>query len=307
MATTKTCSNCQAENEAKAKFCYNCGTRLPEQSGNQKVCKNCGFENELTAKYCGSCGSSLSKKIHTAPTQQRTHRPKKSSKKAPQSKPGSLNPLYVVLVAFGAVLIFLYIESKNSRTAEAPQQIQPALEQKTNSVELENKVYAIAAKFVCSCGSCGEQPLESCTCPTAQQERQFIRENLLQDRSVADVITAVNTTYGWLKPEYKSEYAKGNLSLDLKSTPTNDVFPAPDKNTSKGVQLARLADREQIISHFACACGQCNIDELKDCNCNHPNGAVEVKRFIDDKIAEDAHTVEKVIALVEEKYGNRIR
>ena len=47
------CPNCQTENSTQAKFCSECGTKLP------LVCPQCGTEVEATARYCSECGTNL--------------------------------------------------------------------------------------------------------------------------------------------------------------------------------------------------------------------------------------------------------
>jgi class 3 adenylate cyclase/tetratricopeptide (TPR) repeat protein len=47
------CPNCQHENRAGAKFCDECGTRLPA------LCPNCGKAARPQAKFCDECGARL--------------------------------------------------------------------------------------------------------------------------------------------------------------------------------------------------------------------------------------------------------
>lgn len=47
------CPNCQHENRPAAKFCDECGARLPS------VCPACGSEVRPRAKFCDECGASL--------------------------------------------------------------------------------------------------------------------------------------------------------------------------------------------------------------------------------------------------------
>ncbi len=49
------------------------------------------------------------------------------------------------------------------------------------------------------------------------------------------------------------------------------------------------------------------MDELKECECDHPGGAQEVKQFIDEKIKRGIYTTDKIIEFVEHKYAARIR
>ena len=48
-----TCPQCRQENGPGAKFCSECGTRLPVG------CPACGVEVAETAKFCSSCGQAL--------------------------------------------------------------------------------------------------------------------------------------------------------------------------------------------------------------------------------------------------------
>lgn len=47
------CPKCQQETPIQAKFCSECGTKLP------LACPQCGTEIEATAKYCSECGARL--------------------------------------------------------------------------------------------------------------------------------------------------------------------------------------------------------------------------------------------------------
>lgn len=57
----------------------------------------------------------------------------------------------------------------------------------------------VAARFACSCGTCGEKRLDICSCETAQTERTFIQEQLRSGSSEAEAADAVNKKYGGLK------------------------------------------------------------------------------------------------------------
>ena len=47
------CPKCQSENEARARFCSECGTRL------EQGCPACGAANALASKFCQECGQPL--------------------------------------------------------------------------------------------------------------------------------------------------------------------------------------------------------------------------------------------------------
>lgn len=60
-------------------------------------------------------------------------------------------------------------------------------------------VLRVAARFACSCGTCGEKRLDICSCETAQTERAFIQEQLRNGRTEAEAAEALNKKYGGLK------------------------------------------------------------------------------------------------------------
>lgn len=55
------CPNCGANQVAGAKFCNQCGTRLPEAvvTTINPTCAQCGHVNPEDSKFCGECGASL--------------------------------------------------------------------------------------------------------------------------------------------------------------------------------------------------------------------------------------------------------
>ncbi|MEW6061129.1 MAG: cytochrome c-type biogenesis protein CcmH [Bacteroidota bacterium] len=183
-------------------------------------------------------------------------------------------------------------------------------EQKSNDPTLEAKVKEVASKFICSCGTCGEQSLDTCTCGNAVQQRQFIRTHFQADQSVEQVIFAVNTTYGWMKKEFTARYdslaRKKGVSTKIALPPdiqsgllaSNSVAQKVDANSLK-------VNREEVFSHFRCPCGKCGMDDLKTCECSHPKGAKEVKAFVDAKIAVNQFSTDQIITMVAQTYGGR--
>jgi len=64
---------------------------------------------------------------------------------------------------------------------------------------LDPAVARVAARFACSCGTCGEKRLDICSCETAQTERAFIREQLRNGHSESEAADALQKKYGGLK------------------------------------------------------------------------------------------------------------
>lgn len=305
------CQECGSQNDTSAKFCSNCGNELALPRNEQNVCNKCGHENDHHANYCETCGSKLSQKARKRVGQvsEQARKERWSSAKASNRSLNFLQGRGLVVLGsliVGLFIIYLLIDGNRQNSSNSAGSFQPSIEKKTNNMELENKVYEVASKFVCACGSCGEEPLESCTCQTAQEERQFIRQALQQGQSVDEGIIAVNMNFGWIKDEYRSQYGDGKLSLNVKPD-LNQNLDAGKSTDQEKVRIATVDDRMDIISRFACSCGQCDYDELKDCECDHPGGAKEVKQFVDDKIQSGKYSVDRIIEFVEHQYAARIR
>ena len=224
--------------------------------------------------------------------------------KTKQQKTSKLNPLFIIL----AVVVVLYLFHQSSQSSRQPARQPAAFEQFSNNPIIERDVIAVAANFVCPCGSCGELPLETCTCQTAVQERQFIRDKLQSGQNREQVIAAVNASYGGFKPNQGLKFNPDDLKLGnpLAQLKT-DQLSAQGTLAQVSSKLVTSGDLVEILTHFSCPCGQCGIPELKDCNCNHPRGATEVKIFIDQKIDEQKYTIAQVVDLVEKQYVHKIR
>lgn len=311
------CKKCGAENNIENNFCINCGTRLEKTEQSEvTVCIACGTTNDVSNNFCISCGRNL-KTMSSGNSEEFTpaHQTKSSSKKRknkhnstlyaqqlPQKKL-ELKPILIsVIVLVISYLIYIIIDSQldKSRIYE-----QTSFEVKSSNPAVEAKVYELATKFVCSCGTCNEESLEKCTCQRAIEERQFIRDYLERNGNPDDIVIALANKYGYLKAEYAKNY-----KVDKSKTwaATNLQYPQNVANNIISNNLntkATYANLIEIYSAFNCPCGQCRIDELKDCNCNHPNGATEVKKFINDKISENRYTINQIIELVNNKYGGK--
>lgn len=61
---------------------------------------------------------------------------------------------------------------------------------------------------------------------------------------------------------------------------------------------------QQIADQFYCGCGDCGDMILSECVCDMPNGGINQKWFIRDKLVE-GHKSNHVIQLVELKYGRK--
>jgi cytochrome c-type biogenesis protein CcmH/NrfF len=304
------CQECNETNRDDAHFCANCGTELrtPERVQELKRCVQCGFENLHEALFCANCGAELKQQQVQQHSRNHSHKqqlPKKKGRIVPSRL--RWNPMFVgLLVILG---VTLYYTMKNTGGQQPTQKRIPIVETRSNDPKVEASVLAIASKFICSCGTCGEQSLDVCACETAVEERQFIRRAVQAGQGEKQMIAAVQSMYGWIKQQYAAQADSSGrtqvVSTKLTLPPGNGkplltVTLLGDEN-----KAATFMDREKIFSQFKCPCGQCTVEELKDCTCNHLRGAQEVKAFVDERIREAKYSVVQLISDVERKYGSR--
>ena len=77
----------------------------------------------------------------------------------------------------------------------------PAVQAATSSASssIEDQVRQVAVNFKCACGGCGELPLAECQCDMpkgAVEEKNFIRDKLMEGYTVPQVIELVDKKYG---------------------------------------------------------------------------------------------------------------
>lgn len=324
------CNSCGANNNEENNFCISCGEELTAiENTSQNACPNCGKENDEANKFCVSCGKKLilkedainnnlqHKKMGIHPDKvgkskkQLRRESKNNLKRNPAKKTSNLKILKFLWITVGIVIGSIIIASafdlifNNYPGKKIPTSRD---EQKSANPIVEAKVYEIASKFVCSCGTCNEESLEVCACERAIEERQFIRDYLEQSTNGGqkpdDIVIAVANKYGWMKAEFASNYKvdPSRVWNPSQLQVTRDII-----STTPGLinTKATISDKYTIYSAFHCPCGQCGIDELKDCTCNHSNGANEVKEFIDEKINENKYTINEIIETVGKKFGGK--
>jgi len=263
-------------------------------------CQKCGNQNDADAKYCEQCGNYLLDNSNKSYNGKKRNKRKESGNiEAANSK--SIKPIWTAILSLKSVWIFTTVflfalilvgiySTTNNRFNQDNDRF---IDKRSDNPVIEAKVFEIASNFVCGCGSCNEESLDICKCNYAVDERQFIREYLEQNKNTADIITAMITKYGGLKPGVSlSKYEQINK-------------PVSQGGNKIAADVATFSDRVSIYEVFRCPCGQCNIDELRDCTCNHKNGAKEVKKFIDTKIAESKFSTAQIIDIVNQTYGGK--
>lgn len=196
------CPKCGGNNSANAHYCGNCGTALPKKLKRKIYCLACGFENKGDARFCVACGAEL---FHPAKSHKKVSSASKASapKKTVSGNPTRHSPVFT----WGAALILIMALSigvivQNRTGSSSPNSV--ALSSVSDPL-LEAEVLEVAAKFRCSCQTCGGTPLDECSCDTAIEEKNFIREKLKEGHKTPHIIAMVKETYGWLKPEFEED------------------------------------------------------------------------------------------------------
>lgn len=315
------CKECGFSNKENSRFCTHCGAELETAVDAQQLrkCPACEFRNKPDSTYCGACGVEMRTGGNEHRRKHGRHQEHSKKRERGDERRSRFRPIVVTMFVTGVVILLVLALDSRTRIQDEGRPI-PVVESKSNDPALEAKVLDVAAKFICSCGTCGEQPLDVCACNTAVQERQYIRTSLQAGQSREQVAVAIRDKYGWEKPEFSAKIDSLASKSGSKTTSTSIVtkpgeLRIPDRKgtgfsefpLSESVQttIATTVDRDKVFSNFKCPCGQCGIDELKDCGCSHPRGATEVKGFVDGKIRENRYTVAQLIDAVEKKYGNR--
>ena len=194
------CSHCGSDNPEGSLFCGECGesfsTNQKTTKGTLRKCKSCGLYNELDALFCVGCGNEA------------VQNPKNNSKLNPGGTSFKTIALFITLffftLLFAQKIATVIINKKASRGSPAYTSERISF----NGVD-EANVIAIARNFICACGGCGEQPLETCTCDMPRgsvEEKNFIREKLSEGLTVNQIIELVEKKYGYrIKSELGGE------------------------------------------------------------------------------------------------------
>lgn len=309
------CNFCGTNNSQENKFCSNCGEEsVAANNSGLNVCSHCGAENDKDNSFCIACGNKISTGFYKSEHSDQPNRNYKQNRREISKKVlnnnkksrhqfNSSNSLKTLWIIVGTVIVTVLLLISFDLIFRNDSNKIPIDKVSSNPV-IEAKVFEVASKFVCSCGTCNEESLEACACGRAVEERQFIRGYLEQNQKPDDIVVAVANKYGWMKAEFASNY-KVDVSRVWKPSQlqvTKDIISTtPGLSNTK----ATISDKYIIYSVFNCPCKQCTIDELKDCNCPHPNGAKEVKSFIDNKINENRYTINEIIDLVDRTYGGK--
>lgn len=186
-----------------------------------------------------------------------------------------LSPAILVLMIIGCVVSigwFIFVLRGSLTPPQGMTQVRRA------NPDVEAQVGKIASRFVCACGRCEGESLDACTCETAVTARKMIQASLDKGQSVPEIEAAIESAFGGLKEEYAKQL-EGEISHKVQ--------------------------RAEVLAHFRCPCGNCGMENLAECECDHPRGAKEVNAFLDRKLSEGKYTSHQLVAEVEKVYGAR--
>ncbi len=187
------CAQCGFHNPEDSKFCMECGERLSgtqkTKKGPQRKCRCCGSFNDLDAIFCVTCGEKMIQKSKDNITR------------------NPLDPsLKNIILVIASVIILVLIVQKGLTLFQGkkpPQISSSAIPYTTPASGVdEDQVYAVAQNFICACGGCGEEPLETCACDMPKgsvEEKNYIRAKLAEGLTVEQVIELVDKKYGHRK------------------------------------------------------------------------------------------------------------
>lgn len=163
-------------------------------------CPQCNARNHREGFFCTKCGA----RLEQAPQQ---------SQKQP-----SLGVVPKLLGAVTVLLIFLTVVTIWIESPDQPDQTAPRPGTHLFSLEVQQ----VAAKFLCSCGSCDVLELAECTCPTALAEKRLIEQELGRGTPEREVLRQVNQRYGRIKSPYASLVAgEGSATASEKTNKSN--------------------------------------------------------------------------------------
>ncbi|MEE9165938.1 MAG: hypothetical protein V3U24_00530 [Candidatus Neomarinimicrobiota bacterium] len=99
---------------------------------------------------------------------------------------GRILPVFGVAILILGIWIGVFLENRNESEKSA---------QSTAEVFGATTI-EVARGFVCPCGSCGDESLTVCVCPTALEAKRFIEANLKEGHTPAEVVEMVKNVYG---------------------------------------------------------------------------------------------------------------
>jgi hypothetical protein len=189
----------------------------------------------------------------------------------------NMSPAFITLIIIGCTVAFvslLYVFRQSLTSRESS-----VVEVKSNNPALEAQVSKLASEFMCTCGNCSNETLDQCICENAQKARQIIRTSLLAGRPMVQIVATIDSSFGG-----RIEKQTGEIKVD-------EILPA--------------AQRTEVLSHFRCPCGKCGMENLAECECDHPRGGREVRGFLDRKLSEKQYSSIQLIAEIEKVYGKK--
>lgn len=205
----------------------------------------------------------------------------------------------IAMAAVGLLLVVVMVWRQTPPEADVDQAAIAAAEAG------DPRMREIEARFRCPCGNCGHLELADCACEVpggALEMKTSIARLLSEGQGENEVIAAIAGRFGGLKPE-----GTGTESSPQGQTAVKD-FEGDDTAVNLHSSHREPAAPEAVMrvaSVFDCPCGNCVLT-LVDCTCDHANGAVEVKAYINDRLSAGLSEAD-VIEAVAQAFGAQRR
>ncbi len=107
------------------------------------------------------------------------------TRKNPNSLPMIIGGILLISIGVLIGTIMSYITPSSAATNAA-----------SEPILYNSEVIDIASHFLCSCGSCGDKDLVTCSCDTAVREKNFIQDLIQKGYEKEAIITTVETMFG---------------------------------------------------------------------------------------------------------------
>lgn len=193
------CPGCGSANADDGPVCVTCGEKLSSNSERVtgRVCPECRFKNDTDARFCMNCGTALSTRSKPEAQQHSRHKhepTRKSGHHTYRRKTWYESPATLVAIALAVIVVFVIYGTRQHQsevsTATASSGVFP-------DPALKPAFDTVVDRFICGCGRCTE-PLWQCNCPTAENEKGMVRNDLESGEKPPRIIDAVYKSYGHL-------------------------------------------------------------------------------------------------------------
>lgn len=207
------CPSCGSTNADDVLTCVTCGEELSHNSEKVtgRVCPGCRFVSDADARYCMKCGAALSNRSKPRAQRQspQVHESRRKSRHLTnRRKAWYESPTTIIIISVAVVVVFVLYGTRRHRSVASVATATPGV---ILDPAMKPAFDKVVDRFICGCGECTE-PLWECNCPTAENEKNMIKNHLESGEKSPKIIDAVYKTYGHL--------ARGSGSKEVSATGT---------------------------------------------------------------------------------------